>query len=123
MPNRQPTESNESGANVGDGVATGGGGFTGRDRQTQQENSQTVNVGLDAILLHIMDLKIKISEIGGGMEGIKRDVSEAHEERATLISDLADIKRNQYPRFLQGLIIVLAITMIILLTIFLVKVW
>lgn len=123
MPNRQPTESNESGANVGGNVDTGGGGFTGRDRKTQQDNQQTVNVNLDTILLHLVDLKIEISEIKGGMEGVKRDVSEAHEKQATLINNVADIKRNQYPRFLQGLIIVLAITMIILLTIFLVKVW
>lgn len=123
MPTRQPTESNESGANVGGNVDTGGGGFTGRDRQTQQENTQTVNVNLDTILLHLVDLKIEISEIKGSVEGVKRDVAGAHEERAILINDVAEIKRDQYPRWFQMLIIALAITMIVMLAIFLAKVW
>lgn len=123
MPNRQPTESNESVASVGGDVDTGGGGFTGRDRKTQQDNQQTVNVNLDTILLHLVDLKIEISEIKGSMEGVKRDVSEAHEERAILINDVAEIKRDRYPRWFQLLIIALAIAMIVVVSIFLAKVW
>lgn len=123
MPNRQLTESNESGANVGGNVDTGGGGFTGRDRKTQQENQQTVNVNLDTILLHLVDLKIEISEIKGSVEGVKKDVQGAHEEQAILINDVAEIRRDRYPRWFQFLIIALAITMIVLVSIFLAKVW
>lgn len=114
-----PNENDEITSSIGDNAD----GVVAGKKNQQQSNQQTVNVNLDTILLHLVDLKIEISEIKQNVEGVKKDVQGTHEERATLINDVAEIKRDRYPRWFQFLIIALAITMIVLVSIFLAKVW
>lgn len=146
-----PNENDEISSDIGDsarGVAAGK-----HIRQQQQDNQQTVNVNVDLYTVYLFltemraeisfvkrdvadvkgdvgdvkgdvaDVKKDLADVKGDIKTVQGDVTLAHVERTTLIDQVAEIKRDRYPRWFQLLIIALAIAMIVLVSIFLAKVW
>lgn len=79
----------------------------------QQNNSTTINVD-DAILLHIMDMKMEIGAIKQDIGDVRQDIGDAHTERVSLIVMFNDLLKSQHPRWLQILMVSLAAAMLLM---------
>lgn len=117
----------DSGAHIGGDVGTGGGDFTGRDDR-RVENDIIVNVDQSTLQTILYQLNRIENTFGREIEFIKRDIAETNrdiisvkedmrlirERQALLLEDVNDMKKNQYPRWFQILMIVMAAALILL---------
>lgn len=118
---KNENENDEISSGIGDdarGVAAGK-----NIRQQQQDNPQTVNVNVDlnTIYVFLTEMKMEIgfikrdvADVKEKVKDVQADVTVAHEERTALIDQMDGIKKGQYPRWLQILMITMAAALIVL---------